>query len=92
MADHGLGTRASVPSPAPPGADVDLGPTLDIVVWVLISLSGLIMGLRLWCKWLRHRGLWWDDYVLISAWVCHLSFCFRDPPNNFDSFSCLAAE
>lgn len=32
-------------------------------------LSAIFLGLRLYCKVIRRRGFWWDDYVLIAAWV-----------------------
>ena len=47
----------------------DLGPQLNAVFWTLTSLSFLFMALRLYCKYLRGRYLWWDDYVLIASWV-----------------------
>lgn len=47
----------------------DLGPQLNAVFWTLTSLSFLFMALRLYCKYLRGRRLWWDDYVLIASWV-----------------------
>ena len=45
------------------------GPYLLRVVWALAALSTLLLGLRLYCKLSRRRRLWWDDYVLIAAWV-----------------------
>ena len=45
------------------------GPKLNAVVWFLTILSGLFLGLRVYCKHLRHKGLWWDDFILIAAWV-----------------------
>ncbi|PKS11250.1 hypothetical protein jhhlp_003011 [Lomentospora prolificans] len=57
--------------PAPSGAEAgeDLGSRTLIQVWTLASFAGLLMALRLYCKWLKHRGLWWDDYILIAAWI-----------------------
>ncbi len=45
------------------------GPKLNAVVWVLTSLAAIFLVLRVYCKFLRHKGLWWDDYILIMAWV-----------------------
>jgi hypothetical protein len=47
----------------------NLGPHMNIVVWVLVGLSGLFLGLRIYCKFMKSRGLWWDDYLLIASWV-----------------------
>ncbi|KAK0752652.1 hypothetical protein B0T18DRAFT_305977, partial [Schizothecium vesticola] len=46
----------------------DLGPITDIITWTLVGLSGMVLGLRLWCKWRKHRGLWLDDHLLIVSW------------------------
>jgi hypothetical protein len=46
------------------------GSHLNASIWVMIGISTLFLSLRIYCKFLRHRGLWWDDYVLIAAWMC----------------------
>lgn len=46
-----------------------LGPNMNAVVWLLVGLSGLFLGLRIYCKFMKSRGLWWDDYLLIASWV-----------------------
>ncbi|KAK5651124.1 hypothetical protein OQA88_13263 [Cercophora sp. LCS_1] len=46
-----------------------LGPTLLATSWSLTALATLFLGLRGYCKISRHRGLWWDDWVLVAAWV-----------------------
>lgn len=48
----------------------DLGPQLNAVVWLLLGFSGLFLALRLNCKFLKNRGFWWDDHVLVASWVC----------------------
>ena len=45
------------------------GPKLNGVIWALTALSGLILGLRVYCRLSRRKGLWWDDGFLIAAWV-----------------------
>jgi hypothetical protein len=47
------------------------GPYLLRVVWALAGLSTLFLGLRVYCKLSRSRRLWWDDHILIAAWVSH---------------------
>ena len=42
---------------------------LNTTIWVLVGFSAFFLVLRLYCKFLRHRGFWWDDYILIGAWV-----------------------
>jgi len=48
---------------------VDYGPQLNIIVWLLISVSALFLFTRLYLKACQNRGLWWDDYVLLAAWL-----------------------
>ncbi|KAK5654592.1 hypothetical protein OQA88_7221 [Cercophora sp. LCS_1] len=72
-------TGTLVPLPLPPPLTPaqlatlphdDAGPHLVRTIWVLIGFSLLFLVLRIYAKVFRHRGLWWDDYVLIGAWLC----------------------
>jgi len=47
----------------------DRGPELLGVSWGLTGLATLFLTLRLYCKYSSRRRLWWDDYILIAAWV-----------------------
>ncbi len=47
----------------------DQGPQLNFTIWLLAILSFCFLALRIYCKFLRGRGLWWDDHVLVAAWV-----------------------
>jgi len=42
---------------------------LNTSIWVLLSMATAFLGLRVYCKFNGHRGLWWDDWVLIASWV-----------------------
>ena len=35
-----------------------------------MGLSSVFIALRVFCKFKTHRGLWWDDHILIISWVC----------------------
>ncbi len=48
------------------------GPKLNGVIWMLTGVSGLFLAMRVYCKYLRHKGLWWDDIILVAAWVYFL--------------------
>ena len=52
----------------------DLGQQLNIAFWLLTTLATLFLGLRVYCKAIRVRSLWWDDYLLIAAWVWQSPF------------------
>ncbi|TLD07081.1 hypothetical protein PgNI_10907 [Pyricularia grisea] len=48
----------------------DFGPQVNYAIWMLTALSAVFLALRVYCKFLRHKGLWWDDHVLIVSWLC----------------------
>ncbi|KAI1267969.1 hypothetical protein F5Y18DRAFT_275663 [Xylariaceae sp. FL1019] len=48
----------------------DFGPQIETCTWALATLALFWLGLRVYCKTRKHRGLWWDDYVLIASWIC----------------------
>ncbi|XDG02764.1 hypothetical protein ABKA04_002379 [Annulohypoxylon sp. FPYF3050] len=48
-----------------PGA----GHWINTVVWVLIGFATTFLGLRVFCKFKRSKGLWWDDWILIASWL-----------------------
>ncbi|KAK3312689.1 hypothetical protein B0H66DRAFT_643870 [Apodospora peruviana] len=68
---------SSMPEPSTPrpAAVESNGRIMIIAGWLLTSVSGLFLALRLYCKFLKKRGLWWDDHVLIAAWA---SFYLHD--------------
>jgi len=45
------------------------GPKLNAVIWTLTGVSAVFLALRLYCKTSRAKGMWWDDWVLLAAWV-----------------------
>lgn len=45
------------------------GPQLLATVWSLFLLSSVFLSLRVYCRMLRRQHLWWDDAILIAAWV-----------------------
>ncbi|KAI3326452.1 hypothetical protein HD806DRAFT_532085 [Xylariaceae sp. AK1471] len=45
------------------------GAVIIAVNWMLTAFAGLFLGLRLYCKLSRRRGLWWDDYLLIVSFI-----------------------
>lgn len=38
-------------------------------LWILFAASTVFLSLRLWCKLTRRHGLWFDDYILLAAYV-----------------------
>lgn len=59
-----------------------MAPLMRIACWFLVSISGLFLSLRLYCKYLQSRGLWWDDHVLVMAWVCPQPTLSTSPKSN----------
>ncbi|KAK4161872.1 hypothetical protein QBC43DRAFT_91493 [Cladorrhinum sp. PSN259] len=54
---------------------VDYGSQINFTIWLLTALSAAFLALRVYCKFLRHRGLWWDDHVLIASWFSLMASC-----------------
>ena len=48
-----------------------VGPEIIIADWLLVTVSALFLGLRIYSKFLRKTTLWWDDHVLTVAWVSY---------------------
>jgi len=46
-----------------------LGPQLNLANWSLTAISLVFLLLRLYCKAIQRRGLWWDDHFLLASWV-----------------------
>ncbi|OAA61767.1 hypothetical protein SPI_04626 [Niveomyces insectorum RCEF 264] len=45
------------------------GPALNALSVLLVVFSAAFLLLRVILKIRRRRGLWWDDYLLVTAWV-----------------------
>jgi hypothetical protein len=54
--------------------DETLGPVLNLANWSLTGISLVFLVLRLYCKAIQRRGLWWDDHFLLASWVGALLF------------------
>lgn len=52
-----------------------------LVVWLLALVSGVLLALRLFTKWLRAQQLWSDDGFLIASWVSHTRAFRSNLPN-----------
>jgi uncharacterized BrkB/YihY/UPF0761 family membrane protein len=47
----------------------DAGPKLLASIWSLFVVATIFLALRVYCRVLKRRSLWWDDYILVGAWV-----------------------
>lgn len=41
-----------------------------VIIWILFAVSGVFLGLRIYCRCRGGGRLWWDDWVMIVAFVC----------------------
>lgn len=51
------------------GRPEDYGQTINAVIWSQVGASLFFLCLRLYCKFKKRSGLWWDDHVLVASWV-----------------------
>jgi hypothetical protein len=49
---------------------VDPSVRLNVGLWTLFAGASAFLALRVWIKVTRRHGLWYDDYILLVAWVC----------------------
>lgn len=56
----------------PPQAQDNYGPQINLTLWSLSGVAAIWLAVRIYCKFARRRGLWWDDYFLIASWVSHI--------------------
>jgi hypothetical protein len=47
-------------------------PQLLASIWALAGIATLFLCLRMYCRLLRRRIMWWDDAILIASWVSSL--------------------
>lgn len=47
----------------------DRGPLFEGLAWFLTALATILLALRVNCKLISRRRLWWDDWTLIACWV-----------------------
>lgn len=47
----------------------NLGPQFNVAIWVLTGAAAVFLALRLYCKFIRRKKLWWDDWVLLASFV-----------------------
>ena len=64
-----ISTGTGTAQPVTTAPHDDYGLQLALSVWLLALLSGTALALRIWCKHIRHKRLWWDDHFLVASWV-----------------------
>ncbi|KAH6854779.1 hypothetical protein B0I37DRAFT_39548 [Chaetomium sp. MPI-CAGE-AT-0009] len=50
-------------------------------LWVMTTLAAIFLGLRLYSKLSRGRRFWWDDGLIVVAWVMILVSCSASTAN-----------
>ncbi|KAI3330041.1 hypothetical protein F4824DRAFT_480413 [Ustulina deusta] len=48
----------------------NFGTAVGACIWALAALAAGWLALRLYLKFRRHWGLWWDDHFLTISWIC----------------------
>ncbi|KAI1394666.1 hypothetical protein F4819DRAFT_480929 [Hypoxylon fuscum] len=47
----------------------NLETSIHVGIWFMVGVSLLALVLRFYCRLSRQRSLWWDDFVLLAAWI-----------------------
>lgn len=50
------------------------GPEVLAVVWAMTFVPTCFLAVRLWVKHRSHKGLWWDDHMLLASWTMLVCF------------------
>lgn len=67
--DPGLALLLLQPDDTMEDAHETRAPRLLAATWSLTMASGVFLALRIYCKRRRSTGMWWDDHLMIAAWV-----------------------
>ncbi|TLD34127.1 hypothetical protein PspLS_00654 [Pyricularia sp. CBS 133598] len=78
--EPGTGPPGGGPPGGPPGGGIDpsllphddRGGLVLGVIWTFLPLSGIFLGLRLYCRQWKRLQVLWDDIFLIAAWLALL--------------------
>jgi len=49
----------------------DRGPSVLAAIWTVTALATLFIAIRVYCKFLKSKRLYWDDAVLIASYASH---------------------
>ncbi|KAI3539386.1 hypothetical protein CABS01_07633 [Colletotrichum abscissum] len=63
------GRNASSTAPFVIDVSKDPAPRVVASIWAMISVSTVFLFCRVYCKKIRSRGLWTDDYLLVASWI-----------------------
>ncbi|MDI1486614.1 MAG: hypothetical protein OHK93_005846 [Ramalina farinacea] len=58
----------------PPNGDVDRGDILKGVSWALAIIAICFVSLRVYCRTLITRNMWWDDWMIVLTMIWSLTF------------------
>ncbi|KAG7046421.1 integral membrane protein [Colletotrichum scovillei] len=64
-----LGRNVSSTVPFVIDVSKDPAPRVVASIWAMISVSTVFLFCRVYCKKIRSRGLWTDDYLLVASWI-----------------------
>lgn len=70
----GNGTDGQAPTYAVNNDGGDLGPVVIGMCWAMTIMTALFLGTRLYVKFTTHRGMWWDDHLLLMSWFMLVAF------------------
>ena len=60
-----------------PVSTQDEGPMLIAVSVFFIVVTTIVVPLRFFARYLANVGFWWDDWILLVAWVSKYKTCIQ---------------
>ncbi|TEA11970.1 hypothetical protein C8034_v007095 [Colletotrichum sidae] len=52
-----------------PSGDPSLATMVLGSAWTMFGVATIFLGLRIYCRAVRTRKMWWDDYLLLVGWL-----------------------
>src|SRR4051812_9690643 len=59
----------SLPPNRNPNIENDPQGTVIAICWGLCALTTIALWLRIYCRVVYLRCIWWDDYLMVIGWV-----------------------
>jgi hypothetical protein len=56
-------------APLTPTGDWAVAAKVIASIWSMLFITTTFLAIRLYCRAIRTKALWWDDYLLVASWA-----------------------